>query len=378
MLNALNELHPDEHYKFDSKEKELAEFMDHAKRVLEAQTVLAARHPGGNADRVFHMKGHACLAGVLRLFENRPEKTRHGMFGVKAKSAYNVLARFSSGVGFTQHDLKPDVRGLALKIFGVNDGHDNARIVDFLLTNSTNPFANDQEEFVSFMEATVNPGPLGAHLIKFMVEHSAVARLLIKATLKVVPSLASEQYWSGHAYLLGAHQAMKFNVRPVEDSRTETDGERPEETTQLTAEAEMGGGKLQDQIKRWFELHTASNSKVNPDYLSVELRNRLQRGPIKFIFSVQLAKGVQLTPIEDGLVEWKESDSPSIPVAELILDREVDANACRNLRFTPGHFVSDHRPLGNLGRGRIFAYEASQDGRHAAIEEAQEQAFFSE
>jgi hypothetical protein len=32
-----------------------------------------------------------------------------------------VLARFSNGVGFDQHDLKPDVRGVTLKIFGVSD-----------------------------------------------------------------------------------------------------------------------------------------------------------------------------------------------------------------------------------------------------------------
>jgi hypothetical protein len=75
----------------------------------------------------------------------------------------------------------------------------------------------------------------------------------------------TEQYWSGHPYLLGPHQAMKFNVRPIE-------------------------------IKHWFQMRTVGSSKVNPNYLSIDLRNRLQRAPIKFVFSVQLEKDLQPHP----------------------------------------------------------------------------------
>ena len=75
-------------------------------------------------------------------------------------------------------------------------------------------------------------------------------------------------------------------------------------------------------------------------------------------------------------MEWKEADSPSIPVAELTLDREIDIRDIRSLRFTPGHFIPEHRPLGNLGRGRIFTYESSQTGRHADIDEPDENRFF--
>ena len=100
-------------------------------------------------------------------------------------------------------------------------------------------------------------------------------------------------------------------------------------------------------------------------------------GPIKFVFSVQVEKDPHTTPIEDSLVEWKENDSPSIPVADLVLDREIEADVCRDLRFTPGHSIPAHRPLGNLGRGRIFTYQASQNGRHAPSEEPEERLFLS-
>jgi catalase len=373
MLNTVDELHPDERYKFGSKEKELAEFADHARRVTEAQMVIAARN-ASLPNRVFHMKTHGCLSGVLRLLPDRPESVRHGIFANSAKSAYNVLARFSSGVGVAQHDLKPDVRGLALKIFGVDDRPDKPGTIDFLMTNSPNPFGSDQEEFVRFMEANVDPGILGANLLQFLVRHPDVARLLVKATLKVVPSLATEQYWSGHAYLLGPEQAMKFNVRPVIDDITQVDSEVQDEIGAFDATRESSGESLSERIALWVRLREAGRSKLHPDYLSLELRRRLSGASIKFILSAQLAKGNHLTPVEDGLVAWKESDSPSIPLAELSLDRLLEADACANLRFTPGHFIPEHRPLGNLGRGRIFTYRASQDGRGASNEEPSEQA----
>ena len=81
-------------------------------------------------------------------------------------------------------------------------------------------------------------------------------------------------------------------------------------------------------------MGTVGTFKVVPNYLGIELRNRLQRGPIKFTFSVQLEKDPQATPTEDGLVEWKESDTPSVPVAELarlslFREESIDLSRCR-------------------------------------------------
>ncbi|NMG76239.1 catalase [Aromatoleum diolicum] len=378
MLDPDDSLYLHEQYKFGSREKEHAEFEDHVRRVLDAQKALAAEHSPGNPKRVFHAKSHACLAGSLRLLEDRPQITRQGIFGENAKAAYSVLARFSGGVGFDQHDLKPDVRGLALKIFGVADDTTAAdtqvaRTVDFLMTNSTNPFGKDHDEFVQFMEASL----ASAQFIGFLIRHPKVARLLIKASFRSIPSLATEQYWSGHAYLLGPRQAMKFNVRPIADGPADFGDELRQENEILQSSLGAVGDKLSDQLTHWFEARGERHSKVNPDYLSLELRDRLRRGPIKFVFSVQLEKDPQTTPIEDALVEWKESDSPSIPVAELVLDREIEPHVCEVARFTPGHCIPEHRPLGNMGRGRLFAYDASQRGRHAATEEEIEQTLFT-
>ncbi len=160
-------------------------------------------------------------------------------------------------------------------------------------------------------------------------------------------------------------------------NRRESDEELLKETAKLAQISDAPGDGLESRVKRWLQMRTVTNSVIDPNYLGFELRDRLRRTPIKFVLSVQLAKDAQRTPIENGLMEWKEADSPSVPVAELTLDRVIDSADIRNLRFTPGHFIPEHRPLGNLGRGRIFTYESSQMGRHADIDEPDENRFFS-
>lgn len=336
-------LYKNERYKYDSKDKEAEEFQDHVKRVLRMQQTIAAQHGAGNPRRVFHAKSHGCLKGKLTLLDNRPEQTRYGLFGSNGKSSYNVLARFSSGVGHDQHDLKFDVKGLALKIFGVMDGEPRQpQTVDWLMTNSPNPFGRDQEEFVQFGEVNVDKGFLRKNLLGFLLRHRRVFSLLSKAAWPIC-SLVRQQYWSGHAYLLGQHQAMKFNVRPTSTAR-------------------------------WGR--PAGGSIFQRDYLWKDLLARVTKGPLRFIFSIQLEKDPPSTPIEDSLIEWTEEVSPSIPVAELVLAQQSEVYDCSKLRFTPGRYIPDHRPLGNMGRGRIFTYAASQDGRHAPADDPEERVIF--
>ena len=87
MLDTNDEMYVHEQYKFGSKEKELAEFKDHVRRVIEAQQALAAQHSPESPQRVFHTKAHACLAGKLTLIGGRPEVTRHLPFSWRCSGA---------------------------------------------------------------------------------------------------------------------------------------------------------------------------------------------------------------------------------------------------------------------------------------------------
>ena len=338
-MSQFAELYRNECYKFMSKEREEAEFRDHAERVRAVQGLLA-QDTSGSPDRVFHAKAHAALLGRLTLRADRPAAVRHGLFSDDAPRHYNVLARFSNGVGVRAHDLKPDVRGLALKIFGADHALASspmrARCVDWLMTNAPNPFGRDQDEFVRFMEAHLRP----IALVLFLVKNPSIARRLFSATLRVVRSLAAETYWSGHAYLLGPTSAMKFNVTPTSSA------------------------------------FTGNISKFDPNYLSKELLARLEHSPVKFSFNVQLEVSPEQTPIEDSFARWEEASSPSLPVADLELTRIAGGIHIETLRFTPAHFAASHRPLGNLARGRLFTYAASQDGRAASASEPGESTLF--
>jgi len=364
------DLYRNERFKFGSKASEEAEFADHVARVRAVQEKLAREHFAGERKRVFHTKMHACLLGTLTLRPDRPAATRHGLFADEARQRYNVLARFSNGVGIEQHDLKPDVRGVALKIFGVAERSAAAtsagvRCIDWLMTNSTNPFGRDQEEFVGFMEANAG-SPL--ELAGYFAAHPTVFGLLLKAAARVVPSLATERYWSGHPYLLGSDVAMKFNLAPAapaDPSPASTD-DHARQLDALGRRALDETGTVEERIARWFALHAPEASPLHADYLRRDLLHRLGNSPLRFILSVQLEKSPAATPIEDTLVEWKEADSPSLAVADLELDRQSAEIDNESLRFTPAHFIAAHRPLGNLARGRLFTYAASQDGRGAA------------
>jgi catalase len=145
-----------------------------------------------------------------------------------------------------------------------------------------------------------------------------------------VASLATQQYWSGHPYLLGPDRAMKFNVTPV---------------------AGVAAGSVTELL--------------GADHLREDLLRRLQDGPVRFTLNVQLGITPEITPIEDALVEWEESQSPSMAVADLELTRKLAGMDADALSFTPAHFIAAHRPLGNMARGRIFTYRASQEGRGA-------------
>ena len=77
------------------------------------------------------------------------------------------------------------------------------------------------------------------------------------------------------------------------------------------------------------------------------------------------------TPIEDGTVEWKESDAPFETIAQLVIPQQDLRTAAAqeaealvdNLEFNPWNTTDAFRPLGNLNRARRIVYQASANYR---------------
>ncbi len=79
----------------------------------------------------------------------------------------------------------------------------------------------------------------------------------------------------------------------------------------------------------------------------------------------QLCRNLAHMPVEDASVVWSEELSPYLPVARLVVPKQLAWSEARSsvldegTSFSPWHGIEDHRPLGSVMRARKAAYEAS-------------------
>ena len=73
-----------------------------------------------------------------------------------------------------------------------------------------------------------------------------------------------------------------------------------------------------------FPVQSANVSLARgPNYVRDDLARRLELGDIVFIFKVQLFVNEEVTPIENGVVNWDESVSPFVyTLGQLIIPRQ--------------------------------------------------------
>ena len=267
-----------------------------------------------------------------------------------APRTYPVYARFSNGSSLHQADRKPDVRGLALKLVGVDGrkiipGLEDAKTQDFLFIQSqTTPFRN-ADEFVGVVYAASNPLLLLPRLFARVgvLRGPALLRRLLGGLRQPFASFATAPVFSALPLRYGDY-ACKLALRPVPG---DGDGAAP-----------------------------AAPSRGEPDPLTADLARRLRAGALTWQLEVQLYRSPEATPIEDASVPWDEEVAPLVPIATLTLpQQDVDdargrtlATYVETLSFDPWHAIEAHRPLGNMMRARNHAYRLSTQERGAAPE----------
>jgi hypothetical protein len=293
--------------------------------------------------RALHAKGQAGLEAEFTVLADLPRHARIGLFA--APKTFRAYVRFSNGAGTREADRKPDVRGVAVKLLGVEGpkiigGLEKATTQDFLLIQSASVPFRDAEEFVWFVRAAAKPATLLPRAIVRLgpVRAIGLVRQLLKNTARPVLSLATSTYYSALPIKFGPY-AVKYRLSPRAP----------------VAEGTRG---------------------TSNDYLAEELAARLARGPVVYDFAVQFYVDPAVTPIEDPRVEWTTESSPFLTVATLTLPvqdlgsaraREV-AERIETLSFDPWHTTADFRPLGNMMRARGVAYRLSTEERHASPE----------
>ncbi len=320
---------------------ETARFERYAQMFQEIQR----RHArGGPVNRALHSKGKVGVEAEFTVLPDLPEHARVGLFATPR--TYRAYVRFSNGSPARQADPKPDVRGLALKIVGVEGrkiipGLEDAKTQDFLLIQTpSTPFRN-ADEFVSFVQAAANPALLVPKVFASFGLGGGVRLLkrLAASASRPVLSLASTAYFSAVPTQYGPFAA-RYSLQPHEQP--------PKGVAKGTT----------------------------PEYLQERLAERLQQGPVSYDFRVQFFKDEQTTPIEDASVDWAESEAPYLTVARLVLPQQdlrspkgrKVAEFIERLSFDPWHTTAEFKPLGSMMRARNHAYRASTQGRGAAPE----------
>lgn len=290
---------------------------------------------GGVTGRALHHKGVGGFDASLEVLDGLPEHARHGLFARPGR--YGAFVRFSNGASKVQRDDAGDVRGVAVKVLGV-DGPKvlgSARTQDFLaILSSATPFRT-ADEFVPMVLAARNPVLAPARILGALgFRGLGLLRKLLAGIGQPVASLATRRFFSALPVQCGPYAA-RFAFTPV-----------------AAPDAPVTTG---------------------PDRLGDDLSARLRAGPIEYAMELQFFVDEARTPIEDASVDWREEVAPHVRVAKLVLPQQ-DSRSERGrgiaarveaLAFDPWHALVEHRPLGNMMRARKHAYLASTRGRSA-------------
>jgi hypothetical protein len=315
---------------------EAARFDGYAALIARNQKAAAA---DGAMSRGLHAKANVGVEAELEVLADVPADARVGMFAVPRR--YKALARFSNGAPRRQSDRKPDVRGLAVKVFGVDGkkvipGMEDATTQDFLAIRTSVLPIRTAHEFMSIIRAARPEALLPLRLAFALGPGRAVS--IIRAALKGMKApqspLAATSFYSALPIRYGTFAAQYAFVA--------TDPPAP---TKLATPTQLG------------------------DELAATLRERA----VTYDMKIRFYADPIATPIEDASVEW---NTPWLTVARLTLLKQDPASArgkrvgelVEKLSFDPWHAREDLRPLGNIMRARNVAYRASTTARTAAPE----------
>ena len=309
-------------------------YAGYARQFADIQARRSARWGTG---RTLHRKQLVAAQGTLEVLDGLPSYARHGLFATP--SDHDVWVRLSNGGLDRAADAVPDIRGFALRVFGVEGdsalGNGPAKSQDFTLINQEKFAFTGSDEFVSFVvAASQGNGTLVKYLFKRYGLLGGPRRLvtMLKTVGKPFGGFATEPLFSSVPMAVGPYAA---RVRLV--------------PTSANGAAEPG-----------------ANADWGRDFAV-----RLARAPLHWDLQLQFFVDEKATPIEDASVNW---NTPYTTVARLMLPRQDCASPegaalAEQVEATvidPWQALAEHRPLGDVQRARKVVYFQSQKGRGAA------------
>jgi hypothetical protein len=288
--------------------------------------------------RDVHVKGHAAVRAEFTVVPGLPKELQVGVF--KEARTFPAWIRFSNASHFPAPDIKGDIRGMAVKLMGVEGRkllgpQQDAQTHDFIFLSTDVFLTRNATDFLKFVEA----GALNYHkslsdylkLAWYILGHFDVGVGLLANSRKFA-SLLEIDWYSATPYLF-SDRAVKYRLRP------------------------------------WQQPLTPLPAKPAHNFLRERLTADLEQRPAGFDFMIQVQRDPKLQPIENALVPWKEKDAPFEKIATLELPRQKIGSpefrdVAENLSMNPWHCLPEHRPLGGVNRVRRDVYFGISSFRH--------------
>lgn len=304
--------------------------------ILEMQSILRQKmaddYKKGKTRRDAHPKCLGLLKANFKIADDIPENLRTGLF--KKTGTFKAWIRTSNASGTIQSDKRKDLRGFAIKLLGIAGkrlNSDELNTQDFLLLSIPTMPAGTVKDFRDAVYYLIkwNPVVLG---LKFLISGKKDILVGLAKGASNHSSPLDIKYWSTTPYKYG-DKKVKYKIIPT----SKYESTLPEELTD--------------------------------DYLTVNMVKHLEKEKATFDFYIQEFIDESKTPTEDAAIEWKESDSPFIKVAEIEIPMQDFNNTDRfdlaeQLSFSPGNALIEHEPIGGINRARMEIYKGLSKFRH--------------
>lgn len=300
----------------------LAQASSVEEQIVDALQAAFGKHAGKRAN---HAKG-IVVEGTFQPAPSAASITKAAHF---QSTPVPVVVRFSDATGIpdiADGDPKANPHGMAIK-FHLPDGSDTDVVINSL---HFFPVATPAEfrDFVLAAGATKPDSPKPTKLDQFLASHPAAPRA--GATAKTPASFATEEYFGINAFRFTNQAGEKHFIRYVMEPLAGVSHLPPEEARTRPA-----------------------------DFLITDLKDRLQKEPVRFRLLAQVAQPED--PITDATVAWPESRQ-RVELGTLTLTKTAANNdeAAKSLLFLPGQVTDGIEPSDDpLIAARDAAYAIS-------------------
>jgi len=324
----------------------------------------------GHAEPANHATLQGCMRAKLTVLSVKPELAV-GMF--ESAGEYPAWVQFSNADGVMSgrkgtDDYESVLRGVAIKVMGVQGARieegQTATTQDFLMNNRPYFYwknINVMTELLGIVRqhgVLAKVGAIKSTLLQHTPEENLALLKAIKEGLandksdtNVIDNPLTERYWSRLPVGFGKGKAMKYGMWPRACDAAPWD----------RVPSDVAGSPTRPDVPSGLEGR----------FLRAAVKKTMSEGDVCFDFAVQRQKDRETMPVEDEGVRWTPEKSPYEVVARLRIpkqdfDRPDRNQFCSQLTFAPFNGRAEHRPLGNLNRGRHEIEQLSSKYRHEA------------